>query len=613
MPIVFSTQCVFPPSAPSNLVILTTNPLPQATVEQAYSTQFSASGGVPPYTWQLLNWSQYTASIFPTSLSAEGSGSTVVSPSCTVTATGGAAPYVYAWQSTGNPNITVNSPNAATTTFTATNLVSGTPVNFTGTCIVTDSLGRSQTLTIPVTFESVTINWNPGDYMLSNQFLNNPSGWEPEVTALGSAPSTFVGYAIYCYWTDFETSPGTYSFTNLDNLRTALRTALPGGQPAHLMLQLNLGIFNGGAPTPVQGSGVLPAYITQTSTYGAAIIPSGSGVTVDGTYPYGYYVTEAGFWVNFTNSNVMGRIQSLLQALGNHLDSDPYFEGIIMCAWDVASPYPGTGITDAQYFGTQPASGNSAGRELILQYAKQYFPNCNVIEQTGWSIPSGNETNPQLHAQWCVQNAILLSCSDTMGTAGFGAGDFPLASLCSGNGQWSSAPTGTSGTLANSQHFNGQSGIYQMAFNTGQTVTATFNNGSGNVTWTPTVTGSPSVSGTTIQYAPMNLDEGVNAWMGLAYGTSSWTPVALQTYGSFFAEIQSGDISNDSQVWTEYFTPQSIATACNATGSSGYKASHRLWTYLTSANTSVTYAWWTNLAPAVASIPVTNTSYPSVY
>jgi hypothetical protein len=74
-----------------------------------------------------------------------------VTDSVTVTATGGTAPYTYAWaRIAGSTLIAATSTTAATTTFTGTTLVSGTTYDSTFRCTVTDAAAATKTVDVVV-------------------------------------------------------------------------------------------------------------------------------------------------------------------------------------------------------------------------------------------------------------------------------------------------------------------------------------------------------------------------------------------------------------------------------------------------------------------------------
>jgi hypothetical protein len=89
------------------------------------------------------------------SLSVTGAASSLTSAIVTGTATGGTGPYTYAWTRTVDPGyatVTANSPAAASTSFTASGLISSEPDNATYRCTVTDSLGATAAADVALTF-----------------------------------------------------------------------------------------------------------------------------------------------------------------------------------------------------------------------------------------------------------------------------------------------------------------------------------------------------------------------------------------------------------------------------------------------------------------------------
>lgn len=78
---------------------------------------------------------------------AGGPGTT--SPASVVTASGGTPTYTYAWAKVSGSTLTVNSPTAASTTFTGTPGVNST-LNAIYRCTVTDSAGSPATATADV-------------------------------------------------------------------------------------------------------------------------------------------------------------------------------------------------------------------------------------------------------------------------------------------------------------------------------------------------------------------------------------------------------------------------------------------------------------------------------
>lgn len=80
-----------------------------------------------------------TASASPSTLYKAGPGSSQTTASTTVTVSGGTSPYTYAWTLVTGDTLTVDSPSAATTTFTKTSIPSLGAYEATYRCTVTDS------------------------------------------------------------------------------------------------------------------------------------------------------------------------------------------------------------------------------------------------------------------------------------------------------------------------------------------------------------------------------------------------------------------------------------------------------------------------------------------
>ena len=115
-----------------------------ATNANIASTASSASAGA------------LTASISPVyAYASTTGGASGTTNSVTVTAAGGTPPYTYAWTKKSGDTVTVNSPTAATTTFSGAVGVVGGFLSAVYTCTVTDSAGSPATFTVDV---NVTIN-----------------------------------------------------------------------------------------------------------------------------------------------------------------------------------------------------------------------------------------------------------------------------------------------------------------------------------------------------------------------------------------------------------------------------------------------------------------------
>ena len=106
----------------------------------------------------LERYSAPAAVAAPTSLSAVGASATESTGVCTVSVTGGVMPYTYAWTwQSGGSGITIGSPSAASTVFSASSLSPGNTDTGTALCTVTDALGQTSTATCAVSIERVSL------------------------------------------------------------------------------------------------------------------------------------------------------------------------------------------------------------------------------------------------------------------------------------------------------------------------------------------------------------------------------------------------------------------------------------------------------------------------
>lgn len=94
-------------------------------------------------------------------LTVGGKGNGVATTvSTTITPTGGTAPYTHAWTlitSTNGTDPTANSPAAATTTFTQTNIAADDADTATFRDTVTDSASNTATIDIACTFTDISL------------------------------------------------------------------------------------------------------------------------------------------------------------------------------------------------------------------------------------------------------------------------------------------------------------------------------------------------------------------------------------------------------------------------------------------------------------------------
>jgi hypothetical protein len=93
-----------------------------------------------------------SASASPGSATSSTGSASQVTNAVVITPTGGTSPYTYAWTwQSGGASITIDSPSAASCTFSATGLTSGETRSGTARCTVTDALMATFTVDVPVT------------------------------------------------------------------------------------------------------------------------------------------------------------------------------------------------------------------------------------------------------------------------------------------------------------------------------------------------------------------------------------------------------------------------------------------------------------------------------
>jgi hypothetical protein len=131
-------------------------------------------------TVSLSRASAVSATASPTIESTSSNATTQTTGTTSVSASGGSAPYTYAWTwQSGGVGISINSPNSAATSFTASGLnASGETRSGVAICTVTDSLGQQATCTVSVSIQCVATAWN---FTITAGTLN-------------SAYVTYVGY-----------------------------------------------------------------------------------------------------------------------------------------------------------------------------------------------------------------------------------------------------------------------------------------------------------------------------------------------------------------------------------------------------------------------------------
>jgi hypothetical protein len=249
---------------------------------------------------------------------------------------------------------------------------------------------------------SHTIKWNPGHYMGSNTVLKSSStigNVQAEMDDLDHQDA-IQGYRIFITWGALERAQGVYDFSTIDAILNRLTTAY--NKPKRLVMML--WIYGQGA-IKQNDSAVIPLYIQQGSSYGASPVAGRYGWwgQNSGGASTGMYATAA------YNPAVMDRLIALVQALGKHLDGNPYFEAFDMQEdATIAQAATGLGSADPNY----SDAAWLAQLKRFLTAATAAFPHTSVIMDNSWFDRPASGVALQ---QWMVDNRIAPGSSDIWG------------------------------------------------------------------------------------------------------------------------------------------------------------------------------------------------------
>ncbi len=253
------------------------------------------------------------------------------------------------------------------------------------------------------TTSSHQIKWNPGHYMASYGVLygsntSTISILQPEMDDLNNQDS-IVGYRIWITWGAMEKTPGVYDFSLLDAALARLKTAY--NKPKHLII--GLWMYGQHGLNANRDWRVLPLYIQQDPKYGASPV-SGS---------YGWWGLNSngqssGQWAPaFYNPAVMDRYIAMVQALGNHFDSDPFVEGLYIQEDSSVAEAGGNSSP------SDPAYSDQAWLtqlERLLAASTAAFPHTSVLCANTWFVRPAATVALQ---EWMLNNRIAPSSADT--------------------------------------------------------------------------------------------------------------------------------------------------------------------------------------------------------
>lgn len=218
------------------------------------------------------------------------------------------------------------------------------------------------------------IKWNPGHYMASGAVMSagrTLSYVRPEMDDLNHQ-NHVLGYRAWFTWGALEPTQGHYDFSVVDSLLARLKTAYD--HPKRLVI--GLWVYGQHALEPNDGR-TIPLYIQQDPAYGASPVADSHGWwgrnangKSTGMYALALY-----------NPAVMDRFIALVQALGQHLDSEGYFEALVIqedaSVAQAASAFP---PVDPNY----SDDAWLTQLERLLTAATTAFPHTSVVMQNTW-------------------------------------------------------------------------------------------------------------------------------------------------------------------------------------------------------------------------------------
>ena len=250
------------------------------------------------------------------------------------------------------------------------------------------------------------IKWNPGHYMASYGVVyggRSADFMQGEADDLNNQDA-IVGYRMLITWGALEPSEGNYDFSAIDSILKRLKTAY--NKPKHLVIML----WQYGPHAFPGNAAVFPLYIQQNPKYGASPVSgsygwwgqSANGVSTGMYAPALYY------------QPVMDRFIALVQALGQHLDNDPYVEAVFF-------QENSTIVQAANYAPKDPHYSDGAlltQTERLLSAATTAFPHTSVIMGNSWFY--GPNATVELQ-QWMLTNRIATGSADSFGQSAIDA------------------------------------------------------------------------------------------------------------------------------------------------------------------------------------------------
>jgi len=196
----------------------------------------------------------------------------------------------------------------------------------------------------------INVKWHPGHYYT---LFNTSAYYLKQVFQELDTTPALRGVQVRFYWPTLEPSEGQYDFSSIDQLLTQLE-----GHNKRLIILLQLKTFD----TVTE---LVPSYIN-------------SDVYEGGTFSFSSYggADPTGKNLKLWNNSLRDRLNALVRALGLHLNSHPYFEGIGITESSMGIPIEPITATEENNFYLNLLNVNT---EL-----RRYFPNTMTYQFTNF-------------------------------------------------------------------------------------------------------------------------------------------------------------------------------------------------------------------------------------
>ena len=250
---------------------------------------------------------------------------------------------------------------------------------------------------------SGSIKWNPGHYMASYQVVKGGDsamgGMTPEMNDLNNQDA-IIGYRMFITWAAIEPSQGKYDFSVIDAVLARLKTAY--NKPKHLVIEMWL---YGQHAYSAGDTSIIPGYILNNPSYGTSPVSGSFGWWGQNSGGASTGIYAPALWY----PPVMDRFIAAMQALGQHLDGDPYVEAVFFQEDStLAQAAANLGSVAPQY--SDQAWLTQLQRLLTATTAA--LPHTSVIMANSYFV---NGASAIALEQWMANNRIAAGAADTLG------------------------------------------------------------------------------------------------------------------------------------------------------------------------------------------------------